>query len=310
MRNKRIINVSLVMICFCMNIIRARTAYPDLKAIPKAAITPLKNLKDGSKEAQEYQKKAVKKLKLPLEVITRKTKIKFRLIPAGKFMMGSPESDKYRRPDERQHKVTLTKSFYLGVYEVTQGQWQQVMRNNPAWFKASGLKAPVEQVTWTACEDFCRKLCMLEGVPLGTYRLPTEAEWEYACRAGSKTSYCYGDSIEVTQANINDTYTADLRLRKNPVWQKKTFHVGSFLPNAFGLFDMHGNVNEWCFDWYGAYSNRNNTNPKGPKLGTEHVFRGGSWFNTIRACRSASRQKRPLHVKHRTVGLRLLRIIR
>ncbi|MBQ9430431.1 MAG: SUMF1/EgtB/PvdO family nonheme iron enzyme, partial [Kiritimatiellae bacterium] len=200
--------------------------------------------------------------------------MRFRWCPAGKFMMGSPKSEKGRNDDETEHRVTLTKGFWMGETEVTQKQWESVMGNNPAQFK--GVDRPVEQVSWDDCQQFCERVS--EELKCGM-RLPTEAEWEYACRAGTtEASYLKsktGDSLAWHKANSN--------LKTHPVGQKK--------PNAWGLCDMYGNVWEWCSDWYAEYSSAAVTDPAGPALGSEHIMRGGSWYDTdgIHAIRSANR---------------------
>ena len=161
------------------------------------------------------------------------------VIPPGTFMMGSTPSEPGRNPRERQHEVTITKGFWLGKYAVTQAQWQAVMGNNPSKFKGDDQR-PVELVSWDNCQQFLQKLNALGG---GEFRLPTEAEWEYACRAGSSTAFCFGDN----QAQLDDYawYSKNSGGQTHPVGQKT--------PNAWGLYDMHGNVWEWCEDWHGEY---------------------------------------------------------
>ena len=188
-------------------------------------------------------------------------KLEMVLIPAGKFMMGSPASEKGRDKDETQHEVTLTKPFYMGKYEVTQEQWEAVMGNNPSLTKGAKLfdpigRRPVTDVTWNNCQDFIKKL---NAKTDGGYRLPTEAEWEYACRAGTTTAYSVGDSLTKTDAYIDGGIIKP---------------VGSYKPNAFGLYDMHGNVWEWCNDWYGSLQAGEVTDPIGASKGESRVFRG------------------------------------
>ncbi|MCY2926365.1 MAG: formylglycine-generating enzyme family protein, partial [Planctomycetota bacterium] len=193
-----------------------------------------------------------------------KVTMKLVLIPAGKFMMGSPETEKDRQPDEGpQHEVTISKPFYMGVYEVTQAQYEAVMGTNPSAFK--GSENPVEQVSWDDAVEFCKALSAKTGKAV---RLPTEPQWEYACRAGTKTRFGFGD---------DDT---DLR---DYAWfsghsLSKTHPVGEQEPNAWGLYDMHGNVWEWCSDYYAdSYANAKTTDPQGPGSGTDRVLRGGGW---------------------------------
>jgi len=192
------------------------------------------------------------------------------LIPAGKFKMGSPASEKGRRIDETQHEVTLTKPFYMGKYEVTQEQWEGVMGNNPS-SRNKGAKLPVTNLSWNDCQEFIKKL---NAKTKGGYRLPTEAEWEYACRAGKTTAYSVGASLTNIDANISGSSTKA---------------VGSYKPNAFGLYDMHGNVWEWCEDWYGNYPAGTATDPKGPRTEGSRVLRGGSFVGNVSTARSSGR---------------------
>lgn len=168
-------------------------------------------------------------------------------IPPGTFMMGSPSNEPERSSDEKQHKVTLTKGFYMGATEVTQSQWREIMGNNPSSFKGDNL--PVEQVSWNDCQEFIRKLNSHEGG--NKYRLPTEAEWEYACRAGTATPFYTGDCISTDQANYDGNYPVPGCSKGR--YRQTTIEAASFSPNAWGLYDMHGNVWEWCRDWYGDY---------------------------------------------------------
>ena len=199
-------------------------------------------------------------------------KLEMVLIPAGKFKMGSPESEKDRDKDETQHEVTLTKPFCMGKYEVTQEQWTAVMGNNPSSTK--GAKLPVTDVSWEDCQEFIKKL---NAKTDGGYRLPTEAEWEYACRAGTSTAYSFGDVITPKDANYRDVSKIG-----------KLIEVGSYKPNAFGLYDMHGNVWEWCEDWHGEYPFAV-TDPKGPGTGESRVLRGGSFYFNVSSARSSYR---------------------
>ncbi len=203
-------------------------------------------------------------------------------IPPGEFVMGSPSSEANRDDDETQHTVRITQGFWMGKYEVTQAQWQAVMGSNPSQFTGDG-KLPVEQVSWDDCQEFVKKLSQRAG---GTFRLPTEAEWEYACRAGSTTAYCFGD--DVSRLSDYAWYDENSGNGTHPVGQKK--------PNAWGLYDMHGNVWEWCEDWLGDYPSGAVTDPTGPSSGSYRVFRGGSWHHDPRRCRSAIRLRyTPVH---------------
>lgn len=186
-------------------------------------------------------------------------KMKLAYIPAGEFLMGSPETEKDRDEYEHQHRVRITKPFYLGVYPVTQSEYERVMGKNPSWFSGSGLgkdkvagmdtsRFPVEEVSWDDGMDFCRKLTESErgAGRLGgeeKYTLPTEAQWEYACRAGTTTAYNVGDTISTKDANFGV-------VSNEPGALGRTTAVGIYKPNAWGLYDMHGNVWQWCADWY------------------------------------------------------------
>jgi formylglycine-generating enzyme required for sulfatase activity len=188
----------------------------------------------------------------PPKEISNEIGMRFVWIPAGTFQMGSPETEKGRKQDETQHKVTLTKGFYLGVTTVTQGQWKAVMGNNLSHFKGSD-DLPVEWLNWEDCQRFLRKIGEKDGY---AYRLPTEAEWEYACRARSTEAYNYGPAAE--QLGQYAWYRESSGSKTHPVGQKK--------PNAWGLYDMHGNVLQWCADWYAAYPRNAVVDPKGPTV--------------------------------------------
>ena len=199
-------------------------------------------------------------------------KLEMILIPAGEFLMGSPDSeyDPFSTGNDPQHKVRITKPFYLGKYLVTQEQWQAVIGNNPSCFK--GAKNPVERVSWDDCQEFLKNLNVDNPFrPIGEFRLPTEAQWEYACRAGSTTRYYFGDD-ELTLGEYA-WYDANSR--------HTTHQVGERKPNAWGLYDMHGNVWEWCQDWYDDryYATSPTNDPTGAAGGSGRVLRGGSWFN-------------------------------
>ncbi|MES1166570.1 MAG: formylglycine-generating enzyme family protein [Pseudomonadota bacterium] len=200
-------------------------------------------------------------------------------VSAGSFMMGSPVSESGHRADETAHPVTLTKPFWLGRTPVTQAQYEAVMGNNPARFK--GADFPVETVSWEEAMTFCRKLTERERaagrLPEGfVYTLPTEAQREYACRAG--TGGRYAGELEAIA-----WYSGNSDEQAHAVAQKQ--------PNAWGLFDMQGNVWEWCLDWYGDYREGKAIDPTGPAKGDGRVYRGGAWFHSGDLCRSAYRYK-------------------
>ncbi|OQX06390.1 MAG: hypothetical protein BWK73_30985 [Thiothrix lacustris] len=214
---------------------------------------------------------------------------RFRWIEPGTFLMGSPESEAERYDDEVQHQVTLTQGFWLADTTVTQAQWQAVMGNNPSYF-SDNPDNPVEQVSWNDIQDFLQKLNVL--IPSLEAKLPTEAQWEYACRAGTTTPFSFGDNITPEQVNYdgNNPYAGG----KKGLYRKKTVPVKSLPANPWGLFEMHGNVWEWCQDvWQEKLPASPVTDPEGvaegDKAGVERVIRGGSWNNFGRGCRSASR---------------------
>jgi formylglycine-generating enzyme required for sulfatase activity len=202
-------------------------------------------------------------------------------VKPGTFEMGSPTTEAGRWEHETRHQVTLTKGFFLGKYEVTQAQWERVMGSNPSKFK--GADRPVELVSWNDVTSFGEKLTELERtagrLPAEmAYQLPTEAQREYACRAGTKTAFYFGDSLTSDQANI----------KGGP---GETTDVGKYPANAWGFHDMHGNVQEWCTDWSGDYPTGAVTDPVGPTVGSDRVLRGGSWGGTADKSRSASRNR-------------------
>ena len=209
--------------------------------------------------------------------------MKLVLIQLGEFLMGSPESEKDRiSSEENQHRVRITKPYYFATTEVTQKQWASVMGTTPWMGEKEGPDFAATYVSWDDAQEYCRKLSAKEGV---TYRLPTEAEWEYACRAGSQGMYGFGNSATGLNAYAwfaESEYDVDA---------KYAHEVGRKRPNALGLYDMHRNVREWCADWYDAYHYKNSrvSDPKGPGTGQYRVYRGGSWDDYARYCRSAYR---------------------
>jgi formylglycine-generating enzyme required for sulfatase activity len=252
------------------------------------------------------------------ETITNSIGMKLVRIPAGKFVMGSPATEAERDPEELEHEVHITKPFYLGAHEVTQAQLQRTMFKNDSHF--SGPDLPAEQVRWKAAVEFCETLSNLDTERKAgrSYRLPTEAEWEYACRAGAKTAFHYGDDLSAAQANFNGNHPFGKAV-KGP-FLRKTAPVGSYAANAWGLFDMHGNVSEWCSDWYDPhyYKTSPKEDPKGPAKGVVdtgfneffRVVRGGCWHDEARACRSAYRFRLQPTEPYRLVGLRVVCVVK
>jgi formylglycine-generating enzyme required for sulfatase activity len=275
--------------------------------LPESSVAKKKDISEG--------------LVLPAE-LTNSIGMKFRLIQPGTFMMGSPESEAGRDSDERQHQVTLTQPFYMGVYTVTVGDFKRFVDKvgyntegeqdgkgayrsngkewvrdsdttwrNPGWFTQTDLE-PVVCVSWNDAEAYCQWLSDVEGK---SYRLPTESEWEYACRAGSSTAYCFG-KFEF-RFGWYAWYLSNSGNRTHPVGQKK--------PNAWGLYDMHGNVGEWCSDRYGDYPSGAVTDPTGASTGSSRVRRGGGWIDGAASCRSADRGRNGPSHRNSYLGFRL-----
>ena len=213
--------------------------------------------------------------------------MEFVQIPAGRFLMGSPESEAGRDLDETQHPVTISQDFYIQTTEVTRKQWKAIMGDDPSGFKSCGDDCPVDRLQWGWIQLFLKNLN--EQDLHYNYRLPTEAEWEYVARAGTQTAFYTGDCLAANQANIradkpySDCITGQRSTSPTP--------VASFAPNAWGVYDMHGNAWEMCSDWYGNYPTTAVTDPKGPKEGKYKVLRGASWFYPVSFARSANRFK-------------------
>jgi formylglycine-generating enzyme required for sulfatase activity len=254
------------------------------------------------------------------------------LVEGGTFPMGSPSAEADRDDDETRHQVTVG-SFYIGKYEVTQGEYASVMGNNPSNFKGDNL--PVENVNWYDAVEFCNRLSLREGLMPAYritkdrsdpdnkstddyirwqvtwnrnaegYRLPTEAEWEYACRAGTATPFNTGSSISADIANYDGNYPYNNGSKGT--YREKTLAAGSLPPNPWGLYEMHGNVWEWCWDWYGDYAVGAQTDPGGAVTGAARVRRGGSWDNLAGSLRSAYRGSSTPSSRSTYLGFRLVR---
>lgn len=255
-------------------------------------------LYSGSLKAIDAQKAAAQKI--PIEIKLKKSGIVFRLIPKGRFLKGSPKSEKGRANDEAMKSVTINDSFYMGKFEVSQRQWKEVMGENPGYFN-SDENLPVENVSWADCMVFISKLEALEGLKTGSLNFPSEVQWEYACRAGTLSPFYSGSSSQAlskvgwfyenagTESLAGKKYHSSL-LKSNKNQSKLP---GQKFPNAFGLFDMHGNVWEWCSN---IYSYKNNS----------RVIKGGGWNIAAPYCRSAARRYNNINKKHPSIGLRLM----
>lgn len=224
--------------------------------------------------------------------------LEFAWIAPGSFLMGSSANEKEREVNEDQHKVRLSKGFFMGIHPVTQAQWRTVMGVNPSRFQGDTL--PVEQVSWHECIEFCKKLTVMDGKQ---YRLPSEAEWEYACRAGTLTPFHFGETISTDEANFDGKYVYG-KGKEGP-YRQKTTPVDSFPPNSWGLYDLHGNVWEWCSDWHSAYPTEDAVDYQGPLNGTERVIRGGAWNQIPRRCRSAHRDYADPRKRRKDIGIRV-----
>ena len=251
--------------------------------------------------------------------------MEFAWIPAGRFVMGSPDGEEGRDGDEVQHEVRISEGFWMGRYEVTQGEWEAVMGANPSLIKACGPRCPVEQVSWFDAEEFIRRLNRREAGSGYEYRLPTEAEWEYAARAGSTGATPEGELRILGERNVpvldgqawyggnaGVTYASG---RDCSAWEETQYEVGRCgthpvglkRGNAWGLYDMLGSVWEWTGDWYGDYPSGTVTDPRGPSTGSERVIRGGGWNGRARRVRSANRGSDSPGHRGSGLGFRLVR---
>jgi len=234
------------------------------------------------------------------EVMANDIGMELKLIPAAQFLMGSRRSEQGRNADEQLHRVTLTKPYFIGTREVTQRQWTEVMGTSP-WkgksYVKEGPNFPATYITYKDAVAFCKKLSSREGRP---YRLPTEAEWELACRTGLATAFSFGNNPAALSAFAwfsENTSDAD---------EEYAHSVGLKEPNRFGLYDMHGNVSEWCSDRYASYPEGDITDPEGAAGGENRIVRGGSWSNTPSQCRSAIRKSLTRDDRSSRVGLRVV----
>ena len=284
--------------------VSAAKSTPDLSADQKPPSPSVSKQSSAPAASDQHGKK-----------ITNTLGMEFVYIEPGTFTMGSPPDEPKRDDDERQHQVTLTRGYNLQATEVTVGQWRKFVRatgykseaetkgDNRTWFDpgfAQDDRSPVTRVSWNDAQAFIEWLSREEGK---TYRLPTEAEWEYACRAGTKTPFSFGKCLSTDEANYYGDYPLDVCSKGQ--YRRKAIAVGSFSANAWGLHDMHGNVWEWCQDWYGHYPAGPVTDPKGPSSGANRVVRGGGWYDDAGNCRSASRGRVDPGSRDGGVGFRL-----
>ncbi|MDD4539579.1 MAG: formylglycine-generating enzyme family protein [Lentisphaeria bacterium] len=273
---------------------RARVL-PSLSEVFPAYLAPLTGLADGSKNMRDTQLSVSEQEGLPVEVVNS-IGMAFRLVPAGTGLIGSPPDEPGRGSIEMQHVMIFPHHFYMGKYEVTQAQWRLVMgeKNNPSHY--FGDSRPVEEVSWYDALRFTNALCEREGLPLGTYRLPSETEWEYACRAGTSTAYCFGNNpkdLDLWADYADNNY-------------QSTRSVGQRRPNALGLYDMHGNVWEWCLNKYTNYPGDETPEAEYHQWPT---IRGGNWHVAAPECRSANRCRLPGASVGNMLGFRIIRTI-
>lgn len=226
----------------------------------------------------------------------------FVLVSHGSFMMGSPADEQGRYDREIRHKVTITRDFYVQTTEVTQAQWEQVMGTRPWSGKKNvreGANYPAVYVSWKDCNEFVKKLNRMEH--RNAYRLPTEAQWEYACRAGSDTRFCFGN--DETLLPKWAWFKKNCKERNEPF----PHETATLRPNTYGIYDMHGNVWEWCSDWYGVPEAKPAIDPLGPSSGMGHVLKGGGFYFAARDCRSANRFFNLPGFRDFVLGFRIIR---
>ncbi len=235
--------------------------------------------------------------KVEEDFVKENTSIPLVLIPPGRFWRGSPNDEIGRKSDETRHRVILPSPFYIGKYEISQAQWKAVMSYNPSFFKGDNL--PVERISWKDCQRFCLKLGL---------RMPTEAEWEYACRAGTTTPFNLGRGYNITHDDVN--YNAYYPYASSPqgIYREKPIDIGQLKnANAWGGMDFHGNVWEWCYDSYGKYPQEDVVDPEGDIFELYRVTRGGGWSAYSISCRSADRSKNEPGFRFIYLGFRIVK---
>jgi formylglycine-generating enzyme len=270
-------------------------SHPFLLFVLTAALLTLTSPGDGSTEEKDF---------------VNSIGMEFVRIPAGRFEMGSPPGEAHRDPSETRHPVVISHPFYMQTTEVTLKQWRAVMGRKLFGRGEDSGQLPVTRISWYDSKDFIARLNVLGE---GHYRMPTEAEWEYAARAGSTTAYSWGETISCDQAMFENNSMKSGKCvdfnRSRGLASDGPAPVKSYPPNAWGLYDMHGNVWEWCKDWFGDYATGPVTDPAGPADGEMRVRRGGSWFRYGYSCRSANRAEGHPASRYQTTGLRVVRDI-
>ena len=233
------------------------------------------------------------------------TEMEFILLPKGSFLMGDSKANE----TDRQHKVTISENFWMGKTEVTQKQWSEIMGNEeihpekPSLWRNSNPQYPVVSISYTDVQHFIEKLNKISKTSY--FRLPTEAEWEYACRSGTVTPFSYGDRISDSLVNFNAKISSAYSIIGDYLAHPEP--VGSYPPNQWGLYDMHGNVWEWVSDWYASYPKSHIIDPRGPQNGEYKIIRGGSWHYGAQNARSSSRRTHEPNLWGFSIGFRLVR---
>jgi formylglycine-generating enzyme required for sulfatase activity len=278
-----------------------------LTQLPAAVRPPLLVAPFNTEQAKVGQKSWAEYLGIDVEVMNS-IGMKFRIIPPGIFDMGSPTSEPERSDDETLHRVTISQPKLVGVYPVTQAEWTTVMGSNPSHFSSMSDQDtncfPVECVSWDDTQEFLERLNASHALEGWSYRLLSEAEWEYTCRGGTVAPYWFGGKLNGKEANCDGNYP--YQTSKGP-YLKRPSAVGSYGANPFGLHDQHGNIQEWCQDWFGStYDHSVTQDPAGPTTGSSRLLRGGSWYNVASGCRSAYRYENGPSYRLYYVGFRVL----